>query len=112
MPDLIARVGEAGAGARHRSGVVRDRAVHRAVEAQHGRHLMGVEMMLNAVNVTLLGFSRFIESPRPIDGQVFATFVITDRGRRSGGGAGACRRHLPAPRDGEHRRDRPAAVVS
>jgi NADH:ubiquinone oxidoreductase subunit K len=39
--------------------------------------LMGIEIMLNAVNVTLLGFSRFIESPRPIDGQVFATFVIT-----------------------------------
>lgn len=39
--------------------------------------LMGIEIMLNAVNVTLLAFSRFIESPRPIDGQVFATFVIT-----------------------------------
>ena len=39
--------------------------------------LMGIELMLNAVNVTLLAFSRFIESPRPIDGQVFATFVIT-----------------------------------
>jgi NADH:ubiquinone oxidoreductase subunit K len=39
--------------------------------------LMGVELMLNAVNVTLLAFSRFIEQPRPIDGQVFATFVIT-----------------------------------
>ncbi|HET6615219.1 MAG TPA: NADH-quinone oxidoreductase subunit NuoK [Dehalococcoidia bacterium] len=39
--------------------------------------LMGVELMLNAVNVTLLAFSRFVESPRPLDGQVFATFVIT-----------------------------------
>ncbi len=39
--------------------------------------LMGIELMLNAVNVTLRGFSRFIESQRPIDGQVFATFVIT-----------------------------------
>jgi NADH:ubiquinone oxidoreductase subunit K len=39
--------------------------------------LMGVELMLNAVNVTLLAFARFVESPRPIDGQVFATFVIT-----------------------------------
>ena len=39
--------------------------------------LMGIELMLNAVNVTLLAFSRFIEQPRPIDGQVFATFVIT-----------------------------------
>jgi NADH-quinone oxidoreductase subunit K len=39
--------------------------------------LMGVELMLNAVNITLLAFARFIESPRPLDGQVFATFVIT-----------------------------------
>jgi NADH-quinone oxidoreductase subunit K len=39
--------------------------------------LMGVEIMLNAVNVTLLAFSRFAESPRPLDGQVFAVFVIT-----------------------------------
>jgi NADH:ubiquinone oxidoreductase subunit K len=39
--------------------------------------LMGVELMLNAVNVTLLAFSRFVVSPRPLDGQVFATFVIT-----------------------------------
>jgi len=38
--------------------------------------LMGVELMLNAVNVTLLGFSRFVVSPRPLDGQVFAVFVI------------------------------------
>jgi|SRR5581483_9226202 len=39
--------------------------------------LMGVELMLNSVNVTLIGFSRFVQSPRPIDGQVFAVFVIT-----------------------------------
>jgi NADH:ubiquinone oxidoreductase subunit K len=39
--------------------------------------LMGVELMLNAVNVTLLAFSRFVVSPRPLDGQVFAIFVIT-----------------------------------
>lgn len=39
--------------------------------------LMGIELMLNAVNVTLLAFSRYVESPRPLDGQVFATFVIT-----------------------------------
>ena len=41
--------------------------------------LMGIELMLNAVNVTLLAFSRFIDHGRgdPIDGQVFATFVIT-----------------------------------
>jgi NADH:ubiquinone oxidoreductase subunit K len=39
--------------------------------------LMGIELMLNAVNLTLIAFARFVESPRPIDGQVFAVFVIT-----------------------------------
>ena len=39
--------------------------------------LMGIELMLNSVNLTLVGFARFAESPRPIDGQVFAVFVIT-----------------------------------
>jgi len=39
--------------------------------------LMGVELMLNSVNLTLIGFARFADSPRPIDGQVFAVFVIT-----------------------------------
>jgi NADH:ubiquinone oxidoreductase subunit K len=39
--------------------------------------LMGIELMLNAVNLNLIGFARFAESPTPIDGQVFAVFVIT-----------------------------------
>jgi len=39
--------------------------------------LMGIELMLNAVNLNLVGFARFVESPRPIDGQVFSVFVIT-----------------------------------
>jgi NADH:ubiquinone oxidoreductase subunit K len=39
--------------------------------------LMGVELMLNAVNLTLVAFARFIESPHPLDGHVFAIFVIT-----------------------------------
>jgi NAD(P)H-quinone oxidoreductase subunit 4L len=39
--------------------------------------LMGVEIMLNSVNVNLIGFARFVESPSPIDGHVFAVFVIT-----------------------------------
>jgi NADH:ubiquinone oxidoreductase subunit K len=39
--------------------------------------LMGVEVMLNAVNLTLVAFARFIDSPRPLDGHVFAIFVIT-----------------------------------
>src|SRR3972149_5277357 len=38
--------------------------------------LMGIELMLNAVNLTLVAFSRFIVSPRPIDGQVFVIFII------------------------------------
>ncbi len=39
--------------------------------------LMGIELMLNAVNLTFVAFARFVESPRPIDGHVFAMFVIT-----------------------------------
>lgn len=42
--------------------------------------LMGIELMLNAVNVTLVAFSRFAQfedSVRAIDGHVFAVFVIT-----------------------------------
>ncbi len=39
--------------------------------------LMGVELMLNAVNVTLLAFARYTVSAQPLDGQVFAVFVIT-----------------------------------
>jgi NAD(P)H-quinone oxidoreductase subunit 4L len=39
--------------------------------------LMGIELMLNSVNLNLIGFARFVDSPRPIDGQVFAIFVIT-----------------------------------
>lgn len=39
--------------------------------------LMGIELMLNAVNVTFLAFSRYVDSVNPLDGQVFAIFVIT-----------------------------------
>ena len=39
--------------------------------------LMGVELMLNSVNLNLVGFARFVDSPSPIDGQVFTVFVIT-----------------------------------
>lgn len=39
--------------------------------------LMGIELMLNAVNLTFIAFARFAESPRPLDGHVFAIFVIT-----------------------------------
>ncbi|HLZ72682.1 MAG TPA: NADH-quinone oxidoreductase subunit NuoK [Dehalococcoidia bacterium] len=39
--------------------------------------LMGIEIMLNAVNLTLLAFSRFVKSPTPIAGHIFVIFVIT-----------------------------------
>jgi NADH:ubiquinone oxidoreductase subunit K len=39
--------------------------------------LMGVELMLNAINITLLAFHRFSDSPNPVAGQAFVVFVIT-----------------------------------
>jgi NADH:ubiquinone oxidoreductase subunit K len=39
--------------------------------------LMGIELMFNAVNLTFVSFSRFVESSSPLDGHVFVVFVIT-----------------------------------
>jgi NADH:ubiquinone oxidoreductase subunit K len=39
--------------------------------------LMGVELMLNAVILTLITFSRFTVSPEPIAGHVFVVFILT-----------------------------------
>lgn len=39
--------------------------------------LMGVELMLNAVNLTLITFSRFSISDTPIAGHTFVVFVLT-----------------------------------
>lgn len=39
--------------------------------------LMGIEIMLNAVNLTLVAFARFAVSATPIAGQVFVIFIIT-----------------------------------
>lgn len=39
--------------------------------------LMGIEMMLNSVNLTFVAFSRFVEADSPLDGHVFVVFVIT-----------------------------------
>ena len=39
--------------------------------------LMGVEVMLGSVNLMMLAFSRYIDSPRPITGHVFAIFILT-----------------------------------
>ncbi len=38
--------------------------------------LMAIELMFNAVNVTLVAFSRYI-TPTLLTGQVFAIFIIT-----------------------------------
>ncbi len=38
--------------------------------------LMGVELMLNSVNINLVAFWRYFE-PQLVTGQVFAIFVIT-----------------------------------
>lgn len=40
------------------------------------RVLMSVELLLNAVNLNLMGFSNYLD-PTGIKGQVFAVFVIT-----------------------------------
>jgi len=37
--------------------------------------LMGIELMLNAVNINLVAFNRFL-NPANVEGQVFAIFVI------------------------------------
>ncbi len=39
--------------------------------------LMGIELMLSAVNLMLLAFSRFTASDRPIAGHVFVIFILT-----------------------------------
>ncbi|WP_110955113.1 NADH-quinone oxidoreductase subunit NuoK [Anaerosinus massiliensis] len=38
--------------------------------------LMSIELMLNAVNINLIAFSRFI-TPEVLTGQIFAIFTIT-----------------------------------
>ena len=40
------------------------------------RVLMSIELMLNAVNLNLMGFSNFLDSGE-IKGQIFTVFVIT-----------------------------------
>ena len=42
--------------------------------------LMGIELMLNAVNLTFVAFSRFVEfedGARALDGHIFVIFIIT-----------------------------------
>jgi NADH:ubiquinone oxidoreductase subunit K len=37
--------------------------------------LMGIELMLNSVNINLAAFNRFM-SPKVLDGNIFAIFII------------------------------------
>ncbi len=39
--------------------------------------LLALELMLNGVNVVLVAFARFIQSPQPLAGHVWAIFTIT-----------------------------------
>lgn len=47
--------------------------------------LMSIELILNAVNINLVAFSRYFHS---VDGQVFAIFVITDAAAEAAVGLG------------------------
>ena len=39
--------------------------------------LLSIELMLNAVNVMLVAFACYIQSPQPLAGQMFAIFIMT-----------------------------------
>ena len=47
--------------------------------------LMSIELILNAVNINLIAFSRMLGS---VDGQIFAIFVITDAAAEAAVGMG------------------------
>jgi len=39
--------------------------------------LLSIELMLNGVNVMMVAFAKYIQSPQTLAGQVFAVFIIT-----------------------------------
>ncbi len=47
--------------------------------------LMSIELILNAVNINLIAFSRVLGS---VDGQIFAIFIITDAAAEAAVGLG------------------------
>ena len=59
--------------------------------------LMSVELILNAVNINLVAFSRLVGS---VEGQIFAIFIITDAAAEAAVGLGHHHRVLPQSRDG------------
>jgi NADH-quinone oxidoreductase subunit K len=51
--------------------------------------LMSIELILNAVNLNLVAFSRYwLHGPSALHGQVFAIFVITDAAAEAAVGLG------------------------
>jgi len=61
--------------------------------------LMGVELMLNAVNINIVAFWRYL-TPQNMSGQAFAVMVF------------AGHFHLPPPQDGGRQRDQLDEVVA
>jgi len=39
--------------------------------------LLSIELMLNGVNVLMVAFARYIQSPQELAGQIFAIFIMT-----------------------------------
>ena len=39
--------------------------------------LLSIELMLNAVNVMMVAFACYVQSPQPLAGQLFAIFIMT-----------------------------------
>ena len=39
--------------------------------------LLSIELMLNGVNVIMVAFAKFIDTPQVLAGQMFAIFIIT-----------------------------------
>jgi NADH:ubiquinone oxidoreductase subunit K len=39
--------------------------------------LLGIELMLNGVNLLMVAFARYVPSEQPLAGQIFAIFIIT-----------------------------------
>ncbi len=39
--------------------------------------LLSIELMLNAVNIMLVAFARYINTPQELAGQMFAIFIMT-----------------------------------
>jgi NADH:ubiquinone oxidoreductase subunit K len=39
--------------------------------------LLSIELMLNAVNIMMVAFAKFIDTPQELAGQLFAIFIMT-----------------------------------